>query len=89
MNVCPMCSNRDARYFYVGSRGEYCRKCVMFISGIETESGKLDWDCGDEQYLLDYPLTKHQLAVSLFIRENVSLSDVLVDAVCGAGMLSQ
>jgi competence protein ComFA len=85
MNVCPMCSNLDVRYFYVGTRGEYCRKCVMFISGIETESGKRDWNCGDEQYLLDYPLTKHQLAVSDDIKKKVALSDVLVDAVCGAG----
>jgi competence protein ComFA len=85
MNGCRNCSNLDVRYFYVGTRGEYCRKCVMFISGIETESGKRDWNCGDEQYLLDYPLTKHQLAVSDDIKKKVALSDVLVDAVCGAG----
>jgi competence protein ComFA len=84
MNVCPMCSNLDVRYFYVGTRGEYCRKCVMFISGIETESGKRDWNCGDEQYLLDYPLTVHQQMASDQIKEKVALSDVLVEAVCGA-----
>lgn len=85
MNVCPLCGNRDIRYFTVGTRGEYCRKCVMYVSNAEAESGKRDWDCGDEQYLLDYPLTKHQQTVSNQIREKVVLSDVLVDAVCGAG----
>lgn len=85
MNICPLCGNRDIRYFYVGTRGEYCRKCVMYVSNVEAESGKRDWDCGDEQYLLDYPLTKYQQIASDQIREKVVLSDVLVDAVCGAG----
>ncbi|MDP2813328.1 MAG: helicase-related protein [Erysipelotrichaceae bacterium] len=85
MNVCSVCGNRDLRYFYVGTRGEYCRKCVMYISSVEAESGKRDWDCGDEQYLLDYPLTKHQQLASDQIREKVVWNDVLVDAVCGAG----
>jgi competence protein ComFA len=85
MNVCPTCGNRDARYFYVGTRGEYCRKCVMYISSVEVEAGKRDWDCGDEQYRLDYPLTKHQQEASDRIREKAKSSDVLVDAVCGAG----
>jgi competence protein ComFA len=85
MNVCPICSNRDSRYFYVGTRREYCRKCVMFISSVEAESGKRDWDCGDEQYLLDYPLTKHQQDASNQIKEKAALGDVLVEAVCGAG----
>lgn len=85
MNVCSVCGNRDLRYFYVGTRGEYCRKCVMYISSVEAESGKRDWDYGDEQYLLDYPLTKYQQVASDQIREKVVLSDVLVDAVCGAG----
>lgn len=85
MNVCPLCGNRDKRYFYVGICREYCRKCVMFISSVEAESGKRDWDCGDEQYLLDYPLTEHQQKACNQIKEKVALSDVLVDAVCGAG----
>lgn len=85
MNVCSVCGNRDLRYFYVGTRGEYCRKCVMYISSVEAESGKRDWGYGDEQYLLDYPLTKYQQIASNQIREKVVLSDVLVDAVCGAG----
>jgi competence protein ComFA len=57
----------------------------MYVSNVEAESGKRDWDCGDEQYLLDYPLTKYQQIASDQIREKVVLSDVLVDAVCGAG----
>ena len=85
MNICLICGNRDVRYFHVGTKGEYCRKCVIYISNVEAESGKRDWDCGDEQYHLDYPLTKHQQLVSDQIREKISLSDVLVDAVCGAG----
>ncbi len=85
MNVCPICSNRDSRYFFVGTRGEYCRKCVMFLSSVEAESGKRDWNYGDEQYLLDYPLTVHQQTASDQIKGKVALGDVLVEAVCGAG----
>lgn len=85
MSSCPFCGNLDTRYFAIGSRGEYCRKCVMFVSNISGIEGKLDWNCGDEQYRLDYPLTIYQQEVSDQIREKVLLSDVLVDAVCGAG----
>jgi competence protein ComFA len=85
MNSCPFCGNMDARYFAISSKGEYCRKCVMFVSNISALEGKLDWDCGDEQYRLDYPLTTHQQEASNQIREKALVSDVLVDAVCGAG----
>jgi competence protein ComFA len=85
MSVCPVCGNKDVRYFSLRTQGEYCRKCVMFISNLDAEEGKRDWDCGDEQYRLDYPLTSHQQIASDQIRDKAMQSDVLVDAVCGAG----
>jgi competence protein ComFA len=57
----------------------------MYISNVEAEEGKRDWNCGDEQYLLDYPLTSHQQMASNQIREKIALGNVLVEAVCGAG----
>ena len=27
---CKRCGNKDKNYFYLGSRGYYCRKCIKF-----------------------------------------------------------
>lgn len=84
MIECPTCGNRDQRYFHAGSSKVYCRKCIMFASGAEKHDAR-DWVFGDEEYLLEFPLTEHQKSASRQIVANAFSRDVLVDAVCGAG----
>lgn len=85
---CPRCGNRDERYFYKGSRGVYCRKCVRFKRILlEEEIGELSYDVklGVEEYTLRYELTKDQKRASKECLEALKKGDVLLSCVCGAG----
>lgn len=83
MNQCPYCLNKDPIYFYTGTRGVYCRKCVAYIQEKESTSS---WDISENPELsMNYPLTSAQLACSKVIASECMTSSVLVEAVCGAG----
>ena len=42
---CKRCGNKDPTYFYKGSKGYYCRKCVMFKRILLDEDlNKLDYN---------------------------------------------
>ena len=86
---CPRCLNTDQAYFYKGSRGWYCRRCISFgrimleeehepvsLTPVSVES---------EEYTLQYPLTKAQAEIAVKCAELIDTSDVLIHAVCGAG----
>lgn len=86
---CKRCGNKDPTYFYLGSRGYYCRKCVGFKRILlEEELNKLDYDISKDagEYHFDYPLTKYQQKASIETLNTLKEGkDVLLHCVCGAG----
>jgi len=84
MEICPVCDNKDSRYFYRGSRGIYCRLCIQFQAMIQKEENS-QYQIGDEEYTLDFPLTSAQTDCSIQIDQHAKTKSVLVEAVCGAG----
>lgn len=86
---CPRCGNLQKSYFYKGSHGYYCRKCIGFgrllLEEEETslELQAIQEDCSE--YTMQYPLTKFQEAVSKDCQMNIRTQDVLLECVCGAG----
>jgi len=85
---CPRCLNEDESYFFKGSKGYYCRKCIAFkrIDLLE-ELNPLDYEVNSENsdLLINYELTKYQKEASLKVREYIKDSDVFLYCVCGAG----
>ena len=85
---CPRCKNEDPSWFYKGSKGWYCRRCIAFkrILVCEQIQGTGDQEEPREFGLhLDYPLTEKQKEISDQLCVLSQKSDVLVNAVCGAG----
>lgn len=86
---CKRCGNTDLNYFYKGSRGYYCRKCVGFKRILlEDEIDSLDFDisANSSDYSFEYSLTPLQENVSHSVLKCViEGKDVLLKAVCGAG----
>jgi len=86
---CKRCGNKDISYFYKGSKGYYCRKCVSFKRIlIEEDLESKDYEIKDEayEYFFKYELTKYQRKASTEILKNIiDGKDVLLEAVCGAG----
>ena len=86
---CPRCLNTDRRYFYKGSRGWYCRRCISFGRiMLEEDSSPAVLSpvtSGSEEYVLKYPLTPYQKEVSHQCALAAGEQDVLINAVCGAG----
>ncbi|MBQ6452366.1 MAG: DEAD/DEAH box helicase family protein [Solobacterium sp.] len=86
---CPRCGNTDRQWFYKGSRGWYCRRCIHFGRALlqeESEPVSLqEVQAGAEEYMLKYPLTEAQKRVSEACLAKVRSSDVLLQCVCGAG----
>lgn len=85
---CKRCLNEDESWFYKGSKGWCCRKCISFGRVLIEEDMKSvglsqNEDCGE--YTLKYPLTNDQKMVAAKVLHNISKCDVLVQAVCGAG----
>ncbi len=86
---CPRCGNEDPKWFYLGSKGWYCRKCVKFRAlelNNDFEESYPEPPIVDAEYSLRFKLTVYQKEVSeqilSLIKQNNSL---LVNAVCGAG----
>ena len=86
---CVRCLNEEKEWFYKGSKGWYCRKCIAFGRAMveeERESVNLCApDTGAYEYQLKYPLTKAQKEIASALVHFVFEKDVLVQAVCGAG----
>ena len=86
---CKRCLNEDPEWFYLGSKGWYCRKCISFgriliEEDLEAEHA-LEIQDSAEEYTLKYPLTKQQVKIAAEVIKNIKTKDVLVKAVCGAG----
>ncbi len=85
---CPRCLNTDRKYFYKGSRGWYCRRCISFGRAMIEEEKEVrlqEIQDSAEEYVLKYPLTEAQKRISDACAETVMHSDVLLHCVCGAG----
>ena len=86
---CPRCLNTDRSYFYRGSKGWYCRRCISFGRIMLEEAQEpvtLESPAeGSEEYLLKYPLTEAQARISHACAAAVREKDVLLHCVCGAG----
>ena len=86
---CPRCLNTDEEFFYRGSRGWYCRKCISFGRVmLEEENEPVSLSPvleGSEEYTLQYPLTQAQEEIAVKCAELIDTSDVLLHCVCGAG----
>ena len=87
--ICPRCLNTDEEYFYKGSRGWYCRKCIPFgrvMLEEEKEPVSLnEIHEGSEEYTLQYPLTKAQETIAVHCAQLIEDHDVLLNCICGAG----
>ena len=80
---CERCGNEAPEYFYNGSRGWYCRKCVRYgnVEEMEKEINEVD-----PEYRLSFALTDRQAEISRKLRDHVRQGEsVLLEAVCGAG----
>jgi len=85
---CKRCGNKDPDYFYKGSRGYYCRKCIRFKRILlEEEPDCLDYEINNNihTYHFAYELTKPQQSASKEVLEYCKQYDVLLHCVCGAG----
>lgn len=85
---CLRCSNTDERYFYKGSNGYYCRKCIQFSRVlIQEDLASFDYDISKDsyEYNFSYELTDIQKNASNKCLEYVKDKDVLLHCVCGAG----
>jgi len=85
---CIRCGNEDPSYFYKGSKGWYCRKCVRFSRILlEEEPQGMDYEVaqGTGDYVFSYELTFKQKEASKRCCEALDRKDVLLHCVCGAG----
>ena len=80
---CPICRNRDKRYFGYRNGKIYCRKCVTF-RGQEANNDFSPF--GEADYSLKYDLSDDQKRLSKQLVNNYKAGiDTLVHAVCGSG----
>lgn len=85
---CKRCGNEDPDYFYKGSKGWYCRKCIRFSRVLlEEELSGFDYEITPsiEEYRFSFELSREQKEASRQCLETLKESDVLLHCVCGAG----
>ena len=86
---CKRCGNEDTSYFYLGSKGLYCRKCVRFkriLLNEDQEELLYDIDANAGQYEIGFELTPYQKKASQEVCKNIGDGyDVLLNSVCGSG----
>ena len=85
---CLRCGNKDPSYFYKGSKGIYCRKCISFARTLLEEDIKPpEYEINEyvEDYQFNYELTSEQKNTSRRCLQALEKGDVLLNCVCGAG----
>ena len=85
---CPRCGNTDKSYFYLGSKGYYCRKCIKFKRILLNEElYPKEYPIKEESfhYDLKYALTPKQKIISDECASLIDQSDVILHCVCGSG----
>lgn len=84
---CLRCGNKDPAYFYKGSKGYYCRKCVGFARTLlEEDLEPINYKIAKyaQEYEFEYKLTDSQKRASRQCLESLKTHDVLLHCVCGA-----
>lgn len=79
---------RIPSYFYKGSKGYYCRKCIRFARTLlEEDLEPIDYNIGQnvQEYSFKYELTIAQKRASKQCLQALNSGDVLLHCVCGAG----
>lgn len=87
---CPRCLNEDPRYFYLGSKGYYCRKCIGFKrvlldEPLDSPIQEMNEELLDADYQLSFELTPKQKEISDKLAIMIDKTSVLVYAACGSG----
>ncbi len=85
---CPRCLNTDPTYFYKGSKGYYCRRCIGFKRVLIEEilaPKEYPIQSHSGEYTLSYELTAKQKKISHECLKLSMDSDVLLYCVTGAG----
>ena len=85
---CPRCLNEDEKFFYLGEKGYYCRRCVKFgriYFDVEFDASTEVVVGIDADYQFGFELSQKQNECSQALIEKSKESDVLVYAACGAG----
>ena len=84
---CKRCGNNDPTFFYYGSKGWYCRKCIEFGRFVmeESKKEKLDIQLEDSQYNLPFKLSDKQRLLAKEIKKHYQNNNILVYAACGSG----
>lgn len=85
---CLRCGNKDPTYFYKGSRGYYCRKCINYkrvLLDEELEPFDYEINSNNADYEFSYSLTDNQKQASRKCLNYLGECDVLLHCVCGAG----
>lgn len=86
---CARCLNDDPSWFYKGSKGWHCRRCISFGRALleEEQEGIHLKEIAEEasEYTLRYPLSEEQKIIAAGVLKNIEIADVLICAVCGAG----
>ena len=89
MRQCPRCLNTDEKYFYKGSKGVYCRKCVSYgrvlLDQKADQVREYEIKEPDASYTLNFELTEEQKQLSETLASLSQKENVLVYAVTGAG----
>ena len=85
---CERCGNEAPSYFYKGSKGYYCRRCIRFSRVLlEEELSGFDYEIAPDvdEYRFSFELSGQQQEASQRCLESLKESDVLLHCVCGAG----
>ena len=85
---CLRCGNKDKDFFYQGSKGLYCRKCIRFkriLLDEEDEIFNYEISPFAGEYYFNYELTPEQKNISNKLKETLKNNNVLLNCICGAG----
>lgn len=83
---CERCDNTDPTYFYLGSKGYYCRKCIGFGPSLDLKDYESNLEDSLEiDYQLPFELSECQKQLSKQVLNNYRENNILVYAACGAG----
>lgn len=86
---CKRCNNSDISYFYLGSKGYYCRKCIGFKRILFKEDiAPFDYviNSDNSDYKFTYELTKYQKKASEETHNYLKTgNNVLLKCITGAG----
>ena len=83
--TCPLCGNKDPKYFGYRNGKIYCRRCISF-HGEMASNGVFNKINKNYEANINYSLSEEQEEISLKILEGYKeKKNTLVYAVCGAG----